>query len=87
MTIVSPDPCEPITAEQRAALRAAYPSASRVMVAMRLARDVETFRALYAGEPVDPARVDPAGHTWARNRRLVQLDLHAIDLLDVREAA
>jgi hypothetical protein len=48
---------------------------------MRLAKDVETCRELLEGRPVDSNRIDRAQLRWAKQRLLVRLDLHAIDLL------
>lgn len=60
-----------------------YPHPQRILVAMRLATDLETCRALLAGEPVDPARLDKSALARARNRKLVRLDTAEIDLLEV----
>jgi hypothetical protein len=38
-------------------------------------------QALAEGRPVDPDRVNKQALRWARDRELVRLDLHAIDLL------
>jgi hypothetical protein len=62
-----------------AALREAYPNPYRLVVAMRLARDV-------LGRPVDPDRLDREALRWARERLLVRLDFCALDLL-LEEAA
>jgi len=78
--IVPADPCEPVTPAMWQALRVAYPSTHRIDVALMLALDVETFAALYLGEPVDPSRVDPVELERAKARQLVQLH-PAIDLL------
>jgi hypothetical protein len=48
---------------------------------MRIAKDAETCRELLEGQPVDPDRIDPKQLRWAKQRMLVRLDLHAIDLL------
>jgi hypothetical protein len=61
---------------------ARYPNPNRIMVAMRLARDLDTCVALLQGEPVDPDRLDPDEVRRAKQRELVRLDFHAIDLLD-----
>lgn len=53
----------------------------RVLTALRLARDLDTCRALLLGEPVDPDRLDQAELRRARERELVRLDFRAIDLL------
>ena len=58
-----------------------YPHPDRILVAMRLARDVETCKALLHGDPVDPDRLDKEQLGWAKNRGLVRLDLRAIDQL------
>jgi hypothetical protein len=60
---------------------ARWPNGARIRVAMMLARDVETCEALLRGEPVDPARIDPNELGRASSRRLVRLDLAAIDAL------
>ena len=60
---------------------ARYPHAERIIVAMRLAKDIETCEALLHGRPVDPDRLDKEQLKWAKNRQLVRLDLHAIDQL------
>lgn len=65
----------------QARLNAAYPNPARIIVAIRLARNVDTCAALLAGEPVDPANIDTTQLRWAKQRLLVRLDLHAIDLL------
>lgn len=85
MSIVPRDPYEPITAEMWAELRARYPHPQRIAVAMKLADDVETCEALLRGDPVDPDRVNTEALREARDRKLVRLDLCAIDLL--KEAA
>jgi hypothetical protein len=62
--------------------QARYPNPNRIMVAMRLARDLQTCIALLQGEPVDPDRLHPGEVQQAKQRELVRLDFHAIDLLD-----
>jgi len=47
---------------------------------MALARDHDTCRRLYAGDPVDPGRVDPDELENARHRKFVRLDLNALDV-------
>ena len=84
--IVSTDPYEPIWEELWTALRERWPHPYRLVVAMRLARDVETCRELLLGLPVDPDRLDPEAVSWARERQLVRLDFCALDLL-TEEAA
>lgn len=79
--IVTPDPCEPVSAEQWAELRDRFPNAYRVFVALVLARDIGTCEDLLVGLPVDPDRLDPVALRWARDRLLVRLDLTALDLL------
>jgi hypothetical protein len=79
--VVSRDPYEPISEEQWAELRERWPHPYRLVVAMRLAKDVETCAELLEGLPVDPDRLDPEGARWARERLLVRLDFRAIDLL------
>lgn len=63
-------------------VRALWPHPYRLVVAQRLARDVDTCAELLAGAPLDPARLNPEGLQWARTRTLVRLDLRAIDLLE-----
>jgi hypothetical protein len=58
-----------------------YPHPERILIAIRLARDVETCERLLQGEPVDTDRIDPQQLRWAKQRFLVRLDMHAIDLL------
>jgi hypothetical protein len=62
--------------------QARYPHPERILIAMRLARDLQTCIALLQGEPVDPDRLDPDEVLRAKQRQLVRLDFHAIDLLD-----
>jgi hypothetical protein len=59
-----------------------YPHTERILIAMRLARDLQTCVALLNGEPVDPDRLDADEVRRAKQRELVRLDFHAIDLLD-----
>lgn len=63
-----------------------WPHPERLQVAFRLALDLDTCRALLDGDPVDPSRVDHRELRRARQRLLVRLDMHAIDLL-TKEAA
>jgi aryl-alcohol dehydrogenase-like predicted oxidoreductase len=84
--IVPRNPHEPLTPEMLEALRDAWPHPERIVVAMRVAGDVDTCAALLRGDPVNPDRLDQEGLRWARERRLVRLDLRAIDLL-TRSAA
>jgi hypothetical protein len=72
---------EPISPGSLEELRAAYPHPERLLVALRLARDIHTCRALLRGEPVDPDRVDKHALRHLRERMLVRLDFPAIDLL------
>ena len=58
-----------------------WPHAGRLQVAIALARDLETCRALLCGEPVDPARVDRDALQRAKDQKLVRLDLSKLDLL------
>lgn len=58
-----------------------YPNTARILVALRLALDLETCRSLLQGEPVDPARLDRHQLKQAREHALVRLDFHAIDHL------
>ena len=84
--IVPRDPWTPITAEMCEELHRRWPHPYRLVVAMRLARDLETCRELLLGLPVDPDRLDPQVLRWASERLLVRLDFHALDLL-LEEAA
>ena len=79
--IVSRDPLEPVTAEQVAALRARWPDGTRLALAWRLARDIETCGALIAGRAVDRDRLDPTELKQAYEQRLVRLE-RPIDLLE-----
>jgi len=78
---VPDDPWTPVTDAQWAVLRERWPHPERIVVAMRLAKDIETCEALLHGEPVDPDRLDKKQLKWAKRRKLVRLDLHAIDQL------
>jgi hypothetical protein len=71
------------TVEQRERLRAAYPNAERIYTALMLARDVDTFHALYAGNCVNPELLDREQLARMRARKLVRLDVSAIDLMNV----
>lgn len=75
------DAHEPLTAAMLVELRDRYPSAARLDVCFRLARDLATCEALWTGEPVDPSRLDPCELLAARSGRLVTL-IHPIDLLE-----
>jgi hypothetical protein len=66
----------------RARRQARYPHPERILVAMRLSRDLQTCVALLQGEPVDPDRLHPGEVRRAKQRELVRLDFHAIDFLD-----
>ena len=79
---VPDDPWTPVSDEQWTTLRDRYPHPERVLVAMRLAKDIETCQALLHGQPVDPDRLDKQQLKWAKDRQLVRLDFHAIDFLD-----
>ena len=61
-----------------------WPHVGRLRVAIALARDLETCRALLLGDPVDPARVDRDALRRARDKKLVRLDLTELDLLTQR---
>lgn len=80
MSIASRDSLEPVTLEMRAALADAYPDAQRLLVAFRLALDVEACADLLAGRAVDPARLDQGELVTARRKRLLTLT-PAIDAL------
>jgi hypothetical protein len=81
MSIVSHDVFAPLTDGQRLALVEAWPNGARLEWAWRIARDLETCRALLAGQPVDAERLDQAELFSARRARLVQLVAPA-DLLE-----
>lgn len=53
---------------------------TRVDVAMRLARDLETCQALLAGRTVDQTRLDEEQLQWAYNAQLVRL-VRPVDVL------
>lgn len=53
-----------------------------VDVAFGIAKDITTVDSLLAGHPVDRDRLDPDGLAWALERRLVRLDVRAIELFD-----
>lgn len=72
---------ETLSDYDRLRLEQRYPHPERILVAMRLARDVETCRALLQGEPVNPGRLHMDEVRRAKQRALVRLDMHAIDLL------
>lgn len=59
-----------------------YPNPHRILVALRLATDLDTCRQLLHGQPVDPNRLDRQALKHAREHALVRLDLHAIDHLN-----
>lgn len=63
----------------------AWPNAERIAVALQLAADLETARALLRGEPVDPDRVNREALEWAREARWLRM-VRPIDVL-VGEAA
>lgn len=66
-------------AQHEADLRALRPFLNAARVAMWIARDLETCRDLLAGLPVDPDRLDQQELLNAKNRRLVRLDMTALD--------
>ena len=82
MSIASPDIFEPITAEQWAELRAAWPNAERLRWAWNLAADLDTLADLITGAPVAPERLEQDALAKARAESLVTLS-RPIDLLDV----
>lgn len=79
--IVPRSPYEPITADMWRQLRERWPHPYRLVVAMRLAYDLETCRELLLGLPVDPDRLNAEAVRWASERLLVRLDFRALDLL------
>ena len=60
---------------------ALWPHPRRIIVAMALAKDLDTCRALMLGEPVRPSALNQDALRAARRRRLVRLDVREIDLL------
>ena len=80
MSVVPRDPFQPLGPAVSAALVAAYPSAERLDVCFRLARDLATCEALWRGEPVCHALLDRTELPKAREARLVQL-VRPLDLL------
>jgi hypothetical protein len=83
MSIVPRDPLEPITPEQWAQLREAYPDGQRLWWALLLARDPDTWAELVAGAAVEPVRLDQAQLAWAREQKVVRLDATVADELGV----
>ena len=83
--IVSPDFFEPVTVEQWAELRAAWPNAERLRTAWNLALDVDTLADLIVGRPVAPGRLDKDELAKARKATLIVL-VAPVDLLDVTSA-
>lgn len=64
-----------------ARLEQRYPHPERILIAMRLAKDLEACKTLLQGRPLDPIRIDQAELRKAEQRRLVRLDMTAIDQL------
>ena len=81
MSIVSRSALDPITREEWAALRAAYPNAQFLWTALRLALDRDACVALLRGEPVAPSRLDPREVQAARADSLVIL-IRPTDLVE-----
>lgn len=79
--IVPSNPWEPITPFMWERLHARWARPERIVTAMRLAKNLDTCRALLAGEPVSPGRVDQVELRKAERQRLVRLDMSAIDQL------
>lgn len=63
MTVISPDPLDPITVEQWAELERRYPDATRIGTAFRLAPTIEVCEAFLRNESVPLDRLDP---DWVR---------------------
>lgn len=82
MSIASPDIFTPISGDEWAKIRAAWPNAERLRTAWNLALDVDTLADLIAGVPVAPGRLDQAELAKAREATLITLT-RPIDLLDV----
>jgi hypothetical protein len=61
----------------------------RIWVAMRLALDLDTCRALLLGQPVDPSRLDPAELEFMQTMTFARMDFAAIDFFEpqLRDAA
>lgn len=71
-----------VLAEYDSAERAErYPHPRRILIAIRLANDLETCRELLQGTPVPPERLNQRELARARNKKLVRLDFHEIDHL------
>lgn len=68
-----------------ARLETLYPHTAQIIVAVRLAKDVQTCRALLAGDPVDPSRVHKNELENALKPGLVQL-VRPIDVLHGKAA-
>ena len=67
------DPHQPMLFEHWYFLRRDYRDTTRLDVAFRLAKDVETCAAILAGLAVARERLDPDGLTWAMEPSYVQL--------------
>jgi len=59
-----------------------YPHPARILTALRLAPDLDTCIDLLTGRPVDPARLDQQELERAKHRKLVRLDMTALDELE-----
>jgi hypothetical protein len=86
VSVIPPDPWEPLPEGWREQLAERWPDAERLEWAWRLARDVDTCADLIAGLAVSAGRLDPDALFEARRRSLVQLRA-PIELVNVQEAA
>lgn len=66
-------------------LRERWPDTQRLIVAFRLAKDIDACEALLLGQAVDPARIHQDELQRALEPRLVQL-VRPIDVLEGRAA-
>ena len=81
MSVIPKSMWGPLPADWREQLNALWPDGERLLVAWEIAGDVDTLADLLAGRAVDPARLKPDALERARRRRLVRLDVRAIDLI------
>lgn len=77
---------EPLPADWRERVQAAWPNGARLTAAFELANDLDTCRDLLEGKPIDVERLRPDGYRKARQRRLITLQRPA-DLFNVQDAA
>jgi hypothetical protein len=84
--VIPRDPWQPLPADWRELLAARWPDGERLVIAWRLATDVDTLGDLLAGLPVSPDRLDSEALFQARRRSLVQLRA-PVELVNVVEDA